>query len=377
MTLPAVPDAPTTDEVQAAAAQIWRVIEEFPFADTAGMANTIGMMLTPLARTAIEGPVPMAAISAPSPGTGKGLLAEVASLIATGRAAGMFGAPQNSDEWQKAILAKLIEGQELVCLDNVEYPLGDPYLCSAITAAYMEGRVLGHSDIVRVPQRSVWMATGNNLKTRGDMPRRVYWIRLDAQIAQPWRRADYAIKDLRGYTRAHRGELLAALLTLLRAWYAAGCPAPDCPVMGSFEEWQRVIGGTLQNAGVGGFLANMDEMYETGDTEATMWEAFLTAWRTVERRPVTCKALVELCDQHQALQELVPDRVVDGGRVNTRKLGKGLEKIENVRYGPEALRVERAGTAQRALRWVVLAGEETPETAPCDPTAMVEATLDM
>jgi hypothetical protein len=341
------------------------------------MANAIGMMLTSLARTAISGPVPMAAISAPSPGSGKSLLAEVVSLIATGRPAGMFPAPTQKDEWGKAILAKLLQGQECIVLDNVEFPLSNDYLCATITAEYVEDRVLGYSQIVRAPQRSVWMVTGNNLKTPGDMARRVYWIRLDAQVAQPWRRVDYAIGDLRAHVREHRGELLAALYTLLRGWYAAGCPEPTCNRMGSFEGWQRVIGGALECAGIGGFLANMDEMYDVGDTDGMAWEAFLGGWRSVTREPATAKQISALCEQHDALHDVIPDRVLDGEKINTRKLGKGLEKIESARYGPDGLHVERVGTAQRAVRWVVLADRETTGEEPCDPLVPAERTLDM
>jgi hypothetical protein len=66
---------------------------------------------------------------------------------------------------------------------------------------------------------------------------------------------------------------------MARAWYIAGQPEPDSPVMGSYQAWCRVVGGILNFSGIAGFLGNLDAMYEKADTEGREWEAFLSAWR--------------------------------------------------------------------------------------------------
>lgn len=48
--------------------------------------------------------------------------------------------------------------------------------------------------------------------------------------------------------------------------------------MGTFEAWCSVVGGILQAAGIGGFLANREELYRSVDAESEEWRAFVAAW---------------------------------------------------------------------------------------------------
>jgi hypothetical protein len=45
--------------------------------------------------------------------------------------------------------------------------------------------------------------------------------------------------------------------------------------VGSFEDWSVIVGGILQLAGIDGFLANSDQLYEQADIDSVQWEAFL------------------------------------------------------------------------------------------------------
>jgi hypothetical protein len=75
-----------------------------------------------------------------------------------------------------------------------------------------------------------------------------------------------------------RGALIAALLTLVRAWYAAGQPMAPIPhTMGSFQAWADMIGGILAAVDVKGFLENAQALQEQDD-DALQWAAFLHAW---------------------------------------------------------------------------------------------------
>jgi hypothetical protein len=86
---------------------------------------------------------------------------------------------------------------------------------------------------------------------------------------------DLRIRD-RGAVRQARG-LLVAVLTLARAWFAAGQPRASTPPVGSFERWTEVVAGILQYAGVDAFLANSEALFELGDIERSDWETFLEA----------------------------------------------------------------------------------------------------
>ncbi|MEP6776378.1 MAG: hypothetical protein ABJA50_12355, partial [Chloroflexota bacterium] len=172
-------------------------------------------------------------------------------------------------------------------------------------------------------------------------------------------------------------ELLAALLTISRAWFADGKPQAEVPALGSFKAWARTVGGILAHAGVEGFLQNLNMLYEQNDEETAEWEGFLVAWyNAFGERTVTvadiCSALrpgdqhrlaeigEELSDtQSAAFREAIPAELAEGleyelkraganatangSNTNSgfrRKLGKALSKRVDVRYGD--LRLERA-----------------------------------
>src|SRR5262249_33806051 len=135
-------------------------------------------------------------------------------------------------------------------------------------------RLLGRTEMITMPQQSTWIATGNNIVVGGDMSRRCYSIRLDSQTERPWMGRTFRLPDLIGWVKAHRPELLWALLTLARAWYSAGCPSADSPKLGTYEEWSRVAGGILAHAGLKGFLGNLEDVYANADQDGPQWEHF-------------------------------------------------------------------------------------------------------
>ena len=115
---------------------------------------------------------------------------------------------------------------------------------------------LGGKPTVRLPQKAVWVCNGNNLKIRGVYRARTFPIRLDAKLSRPWERQDFKQKNLRNWVSQWRGDFLAAILTIGRAWFIAQKPEPKkpLPVMGGFESWIEIIGGILSFAGIEGFL---------------------------------------------------------------------------------------------------------------------------
>ena len=363
--VPAVSAAPTATERAEARALLEEAIADFPFADPASRANALGLMLTPILRPAIAGPVPLALLDAPRAGTGKGLLASVVAIIATGRPAAALPAPHREEEWAKVILAQLLAGRSFVLLDEVD-ELRSGALAAVLTAPEYEDRVLGRSEVVRLPVRVTWAAAGNNLSVSGDLPRRCYWVRLDAEVAQPWRRTGFRHPDLTGWATERRGDLLAALLTLSRAWYAAGRPAASSvPVLGSFGDWSRTVGGVLELAGVEGFLGNLEAFWDRADEDAAAWEAFLTAWHArFGSEPVPAGAVADLLlgeGADREFRDTLPDDLVaalDKSDASFRAtLGRALGKRERTRYGERNLRVVRAAKVARggAAFWEVLA----------------------
>jgi len=372
---PAIPDNPTAAELQAAVNLIDEAIGDFPYTDPASRANAFALLLTPILRPAIIGNTPLALLDAPQAGTGKSLLAETVSILATGRQAAMMSAATDEAEWDKRITALLLEGATVITVDNIEAILQSASLASALTSTTVSRRILGQSVNVNLPQRATWLATGNNIRLGGDMPRRCYWIRLDAQTAQPWRRQDFRHPGLIGWVSENRGQLLGALLTIARSWWIAGRPAATVTPLGSFEDWTRKVGGVLAHAGITGFLGNLDELYDRVDEEGQQWQRFLTAWHeTLGDNELTVKELLKrlengLADPAKdpggaALVEALPDWLADGltdpkrSTGFSRKLGKALAKRADMTFDETGLRLTNndagKGTGKTTLKWRVV-----------------------
>src|SRR5665213_1197206 len=298
---------PSARDVDDARELLDEVLEGFPFVDSASRANAYAMLLTPIIRRAIAGNVPVALVDAPQAGTGKSLLAEIVALVHTGSDAAMQPSPARGDEseWRKMLGAVLSNGNVLVIFDNVDHRLQSASLALAVTASTWTDRILGLSKTITLPVRCTWIATGNNLQLGGDLPRRCYWIRLDAATAQPWQRSGFRHPDLKRWVREHRGRLLGALLTITRAWFVAGKPSAEIPTLGGFESWATTVGGILSHVGITGFLNNLDSLYQESDPSQLQWEGFLQSLLTVfGTDSFTIKELVELMPTNPDLSQV-------------------------------------------------------------------------
>jgi hypothetical protein len=368
LAIPPIPETPTTEDLSAACGRIAEMLAEFPYADDASYANAIALLMSPAARPAVAGPTPLAFIDKPAPGTGATLLADAIAYVFTGRTAPLTGAPAKEEEWEKLITSALLAGTTFIAFDNIHRPLASAALSRALTATTWRNRVLGGHDFPILAQRATWLATGNNLRTRGDIARRGFWIRLDTKMARPWTRdpAAFAHPGLLPWLREARGELIAAVLTLLRAYFAAGCPTPtSLPVLGSFEAWVQLIGGTLAVARIPGFLGNLDALYERLDEETAEAEAFIRALAAAfpQGRVFTGAQILEqlrTVDGAALRAALPPDlaEALDSEKKGgfTRRLGWWLRDQEDRRYEGGIRLVRRGKDRTSAIEWRVVLG---------------------
>jgi len=170
--MPAISAQPSRDEAIAALNLLDGLLEEFPFVDEASRSVAVSSLITPVVRGAMT-VVPMHAVSAPAPGTGKSFLFDISAAIATGQPCPVMAAGRTEEETEKRLGAALIAGQPIINIDNVNGDLGGDALCQSIERPVVEIRVLGKSERVRIEARSTVFATGNNLRLLGDMTRRV------------------------------------------------------------------------------------------------------------------------------------------------------------------------------------------------------------
>lgn len=364
--LPKVPWRPTRHDIENALLTIDEVIGQFPYVNQCAKANAIGLLLTPMLRHAIGGKVPLALLNAPQAGTGKSLLAEVISVITTGSIAAMIGAPHEEEEWRKLITSILLAGSTMIIFDNVAHPLISANLARALTAAEWKDRLLGTNTEVILRQLATWMATGNNIRLGGDLARRCYEIRIDAKMARPQTRQGFKHPRLLQWTTENRSQILAALLIVVRGWYAEKRPTFDVPIIGGFEEWACTVGSILGFARVPGFLQNLDKMYETADIESSQWEIFLSAWyEQFGNNDVTVAGVIATVESQVHFRTAMPETLLgvfqsERGSFACR-LGKALAQRVEARFGNCGYYVQRGPNDDHAkvARWRVLRSENS------------------
>ena len=346
-----IPEEPSSEDLRKALKRLRKLLRQFALPSKQSQANALALMLTPIVRPVISGPVPMAIIDAPEKGTGKSNLANTVALIATGREATLFVTPEDGAEWRKKITTTLKDGATIILVDDVDI-LNSAHLSTVITSSVWEDRILGLNMPVRLPHRAIWMAAGNNIRVKGDLQRRCYWIRMDAKVAEPWRRKGFEIPNLMQWVKSSREKLLAALLTVARAWYLAGKPMADVPPFGSFEEWSKTVGRILKHAGISGFLKDLDKYRYKREEETIQWERFLTEWSKKYTKPIP---VYQLCKDIRNWRACLPSELLEAldnpYKSFERVLGQALAKKEDVRFGK--LHLKRVGLKSRAILWHV------------------------
>ena len=79
-----VPERPSDADVGLAKRLLLEeLFGDFPFSGDADRAHALGALLCPFVREVIDSPLPLHVVDAPTPGTGKGLLAQAIVLIST------------------------------------------------------------------------------------------------------------------------------------------------------------------------------------------------------------------------------------------------------------------------------------------------------
>lgn len=243
---PLVDEHPTQEDAVKALADLLHVFADFPYISPGHASVPIAALLSVLARPAIRGAVPAFAFDASTRGSGKTLQCDVVSLIASGRTAARANYPEKDEELEKVLSAYAVAGARLILLDNVTRTLGGGPLDAVLTCRDdVEFRILGKTEIVRLPWRAIIMTSGNNLCLGEDTTRRCLMARLESPLESPEERTDFVHPDLVNWTLAERPRLIHAALTILRAYTAKGCPEISTARWGSFEEWSRLIPGAI------------------------------------------------------------------------------------------------------------------------------------
>jgi hypothetical protein len=366
VSFPPVPARPRSAEVKAALQTLKRLYHTFAFETEIDRAVAISLPLTLVARTGME-TAPLHAFDAPVAGSNKSKLVSIASIIATGHDAGVIAQGHTPEEFEKRLATQLMKGKQLIAIDNCNSPLDGDLLNQALTQPQLEMRVLGESRDIVTRCATVTAATGNNLIIVGDLTRRSLKGGLDPKMERPeLKQFDY---DPIADAKTARGELVAATLTILRAYHAAGRPG-RLPQLQSFAEWSDMVRSAMVWADLEDPVKTQEKL-RTNDPERAALVRVATAWRVafgsetrtaseaiadaeertsigayeekgVLANPIINEALMSVAGRSRAINPEALGKYLSKSRGRVVKLDDGL-----------LVRFEKQGTRQGAAVWVL------------------------
>jgi putative DNA primase/helicase len=304
----------------------------------------LSLFLTALARRSFD-LAPVHAIMAPTSGTGKSLLVSLASILVCGQTAPVIAMGGDKNEFRKLFASQLLSGTPIIAIDNCEQPLTGDLLCQAVSEEQKEIRLFGHLQTAVVRAGSLITATGNSLTIGSDMSRRVLMSMLDAGMERPEKRVFKG--SIKTQFRQRRGELVGALLTVLRAARLAHAEIAQMglALLGGFEGWCAWVRDPLVWLDRADPVTSVEASYEN-NVDREVRQTVLLAWRdSIGVGAVSSPQ--EVIDQagqlwnlgghcHPALREallLVAEDRHSPGNLSAKRLGWWLRKVNGQPIG--------------------------------------------
>jgi hypothetical protein len=322
--------------------ELHELLVDFPFKDEASRQNFIGLLLTPLLAPAIDGNRPLHLLLSPLERTGKTKLAEeVFGGVILGRETPALQITDRDEERDKRLLALLLQGETIVHLDNLPPTVDSAALASILTATTYQGRILGASRIVCLPNTLTVVGSGNNTECSGEIAKRTVPIQLQPRTAHPEARRDFAHPNLRAHVKQSRRRILSVLLGMIENWLAQGRPLHKNR-FGGFETWSETIGGILHANCFNKWRSNEEEWRKSADPVGQEWEAFVSAWwKKFGKEPTAIADLMQMADELGCFQAAMSRKTERGRQV---AFGSLLRRRIGMPVGSTLIRRQGYGT---------------------------------
>jgi putative DNA primase/helicase len=290
---PGVPEGVGRADAEVALAKLRHLFSGFPFVDAIDESVAIAGLLTAPCRKSFD-VAPAFAASAPEFGSGKSFLVDCIHMVAFGTTAPVIDATADDDEFRKRLETELMQGAAAIAFDNVTATLGGDTFSSMLTSEFIKPRKLGGHTAIELPTNVFITITGNHLKIRADLIRRVLQSRIDAAQEDPWKRK-FKFNPIE-LIRKERGEYVGAVLTILRAYHVSGRTvnfASNC----SYEEWTKLVRGAVVWLGLPDPFESVD-MVSKDDPDKSDMRAIMENWaRTMDLHETTvAKIVAKACE---------------------------------------------------------------------------------
>ncbi|QDC37885.1 hypothetical protein FIL70_12215 [Sphingobium fuliginis ATCC 27551] len=316
---------PTKEAAHAALAKLKELLTEFHFGSEIDRAASISAMLTGAVRTRLQ-TAPAFNVTASTPGSGKSYLASAITPFAGPGVPLNLSYPTSADEATKSILSMLLQAPAVAVFDDMQTDWrAFGTMNRMLTSSTITDRILGVSKSATVSTRCLILGTGNNVRPVNDMCRRVITIRLTPRSEAPATlRYEGRPVDL---VKAKRGEYVAAALTIIRAWEAAGRPKVDVPNIGSFEQWTDHCRYPLLWLGEPDPASSIIDQLRDDPAQEALGHFVSAWWNCFADKPMTVRKVVDCADNKVELRDALEDLpVTERGYINRGKLGWYLKK---------------------------------------------------
>lgn len=348
---------PDAAAIASAFAEIWYPFKDFPFDGDVSRSCLLAAILTAVVRPGLP-TAPGFGFDAPTQGAGKTKLAQCVAALCTGRVESLFPPPTDDEETRKKLATALAKSRSVLIFDNIETQLKSPVLAAFLTSRSWSDRLLGGNTEIEADTRMLLLLTGNNLSLVGDIVRRLLTVRIDPKVeaSEVWKR-EFEVDPL-DYIVRNRQRLVAAALTLLSGYIAAGRPKMATGRLASFEEWDDLVRQPivwLSQQGIPGLCDPTTSLAQAAasDPDAMRLAELAHQWHsTLGSAGQVLNQVIVKSELRETLREVATDRQ---GFLNARMLAAYLSK----RVGKivDGYRFEKINGRSNTSLWRVVAPE--------------------
>jgi hypothetical protein len=226
-------------------------------------------------------------VSAGKRGGGKTTLLHMIALAILGARAAATAWGTSEESRAKAIFSLLLQGVPFVVFDNIPRgtKISSPTIEAISTSMEYSDRVLGVSRIETVSCTTVFCWTGNHIYGKGETASRTLNACVEVNQPDPENR-DFKHPDAIRWTLDHRGEILAALYTIMLGNPRLRQGEKERPQAKTrFKEWQHLIGSGIEYAaGLYGESIDFGQMFLSGEADDEETSDMAELLRILDRR---------------------------------------------------------------------------------------------
>ena len=355
------PICATREAAEAALVLFKELLSEFPFVTGLDRAVALAALMTPVLRGACD-VTPLLLILATTPGSGKSYLADIASTIDRAQKCPVITAARG-EEAEKRLGALILEGVQIISLDNCIYDLGGAMLCQIVERPLIRTRILGKSETPECEWRGTLFANGNNIGVMGDMTRRTIECNLEPGVERPELR-EFSFDPIER-VMANRGAYVAAALTMALA-YRKSEERVACDPIASYGQWSRVVREPLIWLGEDDPVRSMERARDMDAEQAAARElvAHWSACLGLDEQYTAREIVQQVCHDGTVLlkcpefRDLLLHQCGVGGQVDIKKLGQWLKRISGRLYDGHKIVPGRADKHDKVQRWMLTAVQD-------------------